>query len=192
MRASIKFFGEVGKDYMPYMVIKVSEVTNEMMSKVEEAIQSRIENKDVTFMSYTDSMREAYSSERRMRNTVIIGCVVSILIALFGLIGYVRDESQRRSKEMAVRKINGATVRELVGIYVSEIMKLSVPAIILGNVGAWFAASAWLRNFSEKIALSPWFFILADVTIILLVSVCVIVNSLSISRSNPVESLKNE
>ena len=191
-RASIKFYGEVGKDHMPFMAIKVSEVTTEMMAKVEEVIQARIENKDVVVKSYKDSMREAYSSERRMRNTIIIGCLVSIIIALFGLIGYVRDESQRRSKEMAVRKINGATVKEIMGIYVAEIMKLSIPAIILGNVGAWFAASAWLRNFSEKIALSPWFFILADVTIILLVSGCVIVNSLRISRSNPVESLKNE
>ena len=191
-RASIKFYGEVGKDYMPFMAIKVSEVTTEMMAKVEEVIQARIENKDVVVKSYKDSMREAYSSERRMRNTVIIGCLVSIIIALFGLIGYVRDESQRRSKEMAVRKINGATVKEIMGIYVAEIMRLSIPAIILGNVGAWFAASAWLRNFSERIALSPWFFILADVAIILLISGCVIVNSLRISRSNPVESLKNE
>ena len=192
MRASIKFFGEVGKDYMPYMAIKVSEVSNEMMAKVEEVIQGRIENKDVVVKSYTDSMREAYASERRMKNTVIIGCVVSIIIALFGLIAYVRDESQRRSKEMAVRKINGATVREIIGIYVIEIMKLSIPALIIGNVGAYFAASAWLKNFSEKIPLSPWYFILADVVIILLVAGCVISNSLSISKSNPVESLKNE
>ena len=191
-RASIRFHGQVGKDYMPLMVIKVTEVTTETIAKVEEVIQARIENKDVVVKSYKDSMWEAYSSERRMRNTVIIGCLISIIIALFGLIGYVRDESQRRSKEMAVRKINGATVKEIMGIYVAEIMKLSIPAIILGNVGAWFAASAWLRNFSEKIALSPWFFILADVAIILLISGCVIVNSLRISRSNPVESLKNE
>lgn len=191
-RASIKFFGEVGKAHMPFMAVKVSEVSNEMIAKVEEVIQTRIGNKDVVVKAYRDSMRDAYSNERRMRNTVIIGCVVSILIALFGLIGYIRDESQRRSKEMAVRKINGATVRELVGIYVAEIMKFSIPAIVLGNVGAYFAASAWLRNFSEKIALSPWYFILADVVIILLVSGCVIMNSLSISRSNPVDSLKNE
>ena len=191
-RASIKFYGEVGKDYMPYMAIKVSEVTTEIMAKVEEVIQARIENKDVVVKSYKDSMREAYSSERRMRNTVIIGCLVSIIIALFGLIGYVRDESHRRSKEMAVRKINGATVKEIMGIYIAEIIRLSIPAIILGNIGAWFAASAWLRNFSEKIALSPWFFILADAAIILLVTVCVIFNSLRISRSNPIESLKNE
>ena len=191
-RASIKFYGEVGKDHMPFMAIKVSEVTTEMMAKVEEVIQARIENKDVVVKSYKDSMREAYSSERRMRNTVIIGCLVSIIIALFGLIGYVRDESHRRSKEMAVRKINGATVKEIMGIYIAEIIRLSIPAIILGNIGAWFAASAWLRNFSEKIALSPWFFILADAAIILLVTVCVIFNSLRISRSNPIESLKNE
>ena len=78
------------------------------------------------------------------------------------------------------------------GIYVAEIMKLSIPAIILGNVGAYFAASAWLKNFSEKIALSPWYFVLADIVIIALVSFCIIMNSLRISRSNPVESLKNE
>ena len=191
-RASIKFYGEVGKDYMPFMAIKVSEVSNEMMKKVEDIIQSRIENKDVVVKAYKDSMREAYSGERRMRNTVLSGCIVSILIALFGLIGYIRDESQRRSKEMAVRKINGASSKEIIGIYVKEILKLSLPALILGNAGAYFAATLWLKNFSEKIALSPWYFILADLVIIALVTFCVIMNSLRISRSNPVESLKNE
>lgn len=191
-RASIKFFGETGKNHMPFMAIKVDEVTNEMIAKVEEVIQSRIEVKDVAVKAYKDSMREAYSSERRMKNTVVIGCVVSIIITLFGLIGYIRDESQRRSKEMAVRKINGATVKEIVSIYVTEIMRLSLPAIIIGNVGAYFAATLWLKNFSERIALSPWYFIMADIVIIVLTACCVILNSLRISRSNPVESLKNE
>ena len=191
-RASVKFYGEVGKDYMPFMAIKVSELTSEMIAKVEEVIQARIENKDVVVKSYKDSIREAYSNERRMRNTVIIGGLVSIIIALFGLIGYVQDESQRRSKEMAIRKINGASVREIIVIYVAEIIKLSIPALIIGNIGAYFAATAWLKNFSEKITLSPWYFILADSLIIALVAACVVMNSLRISRSNPVESLKNE
>ena len=191
-RAGIKFYGEVGKDHMPFMAIKVSEVSNEMMRKVEDIIQSRIENKDVVVEAYKDSMREAYSGERRMRNTVLAGCIVSILIALFGLIGYIRDESQRRSKEVAVRKINGASSKEILGIYIIEIMKLSIPAIIIGNAGAWFAAILWLKNFSERISISPGYFIFADIVIIVLVTLCVIMNSLRISRSNPVESLKNE
>ena len=191
-RASIRFHGEVGKDYMPLMLIKVTEVTTEMMAKVEEVIQARIENKDVVVKSYKDSMRDAYSSERRMRNTVIIGCLVSIIIALFGLIGYIRDESQRRSKEMAVRKINGATSKEILRIYAMEIMRLSIPAIIIGNAGAYFAATIWLKNFSERITLSAWYFVIPDIVILLLVTCCVVLNSLRVSRSNPVESLKNE
>ena len=191
-RASIRFYGATGTDYMPHMLVKVDDVSQETIGKIESAIQSRISDKDVNVVAYKDSMREAYSDERRMRNTVIAGCAVSIIIALFGLIGYVRDESQRRSKEMAVRKINGASVKEIVTLYVAEILRVSIPAIILGNVGAYFAASLWLKNFSEKIVLSPWYFILADVVIVLLVTATVIANSLRISRSNPVESLKNE
>ncbi len=191
-RASIKFYGEVGKGHMPFMAVKVREVTRETIDKVENIIQSRIENKDVVVKAYKDSMKEAYESEKRMRDLIIVGSIVSIIIALFGLIGYIRDESQRRSKEMAVRKINGASVNEIVGIYVGEIMKLSIPAIIIGNVGAYFAAGSWLKNFSERITLSPWYFILADIVIIILVTDSVVLNSLRISRSNPVDSLKNE
>ncbi len=191
-RASIKFYGEVGISYMPCMIIEVNEVSEAIMSKVEETIQSRIENKDIEVKAYKDSMREAYSGERRMRNLMMSGCIVSILIALFGLIGYIRDESQRRSKEMAVRKINGASVREIISIYVNEIMKLSIPAMLLSNIGAYFASGIFLKNFSEKVSLSLWFFILTDIVIILLVGTSVILNSLRISRSNPVDSLKNE
>ncbi len=191
-RASIKFLGKVGEHHMPFMAIKVRNVSRESIDKVEALIQSHIEHKDIEVKAYKDSMREAYSEERKMRNTVFVGCVVSILIALFGLIGYIRDESQRRSKEMAVRKINGASAKEIIGVYVAEIVKLCVPAMIFGNIGAYFASMVWLKNFSEKIALSPWYFILADVVILLLVVACVVLNSLRISRSNPVESLKNE
>ena len=191
-RASIKFLGETGSTSLNFMAIKVSDISTEMIARVEESIQARIENKEIEVKAYRDSMREAYSDERKMRNTVMAGCAVSIIIALFGLVGYVHDESQRRSKEMAVRKINGASVMEIIGIYVTEITKLSIPALIIGNAGAYFASTLWLKNFSEKIALSPWYFILADIFIMMLVIACAVLNSLKISRSNPVESLKNE
>ncbi len=191
-RASIKFLGETGSTSLNFMAIKVSDISTEMIARVEESIQARIENKEIEVKAYRDSMREAYSDERKMRNTVMAGCAVSIIIALFGLVGYVHDESQRRSKEMAVRKINGASVMEIIGIYVTEITKLSIPALIIGNAGAYFASTLWLKNFSEKIALSPWYFILADIFIMMLVIACAVLNSLKILRSNPVESLKNE
>ena len=193
-RASIKFLGEIGKDedWMPFMAIKVNEVSRELIEKVQNIIQSRIENKVVEVKAYKDSMREAYSGERRTKNTVIIGCIISIVIALFGLIGYIRDESQRRSKEMAIRKINGASVKEIITIYIKEVLKIGIVALILGNAGAYYAAHLWLQNFSEKITLSPWYFIGADIIIIILIITTIILNSIRISKANPVESLKNE
>lgn len=191
-RASVKFYGEVGKDYMPFMAIKVREVNTQTIDKVERIIQKRIEHKEVEVRAYKDSMREVYSGERRMRNTVMAGCLVSILIAIFGLVGYVRDESQRRSKEMAVRKINGATTTDVIKVYIYEILKLSLVAIIIGNIGGYYVASVWLENFSEKISLSAWYFVATDLLIILMIVATVVINSLRIASANPVELLKNE
>ncbi len=191
-RASVKFLGEIGEAWMPFMAIKVNEVSRELIGKVQNIIQSRIENRVIEVKAYKDSMREAYSGERRTKNTVIIGCIVSIVIALFGLIGYIRDESQRRSKEMAIRKINGAGVKEIITIYIKEVLKIGIVALILGNAGAYYAAHLWLQNFSEKISLSPWYFMGADIIIIILIIITIVLNSLRISRANPVESLKNE
>ena len=191
-RASIKFLGRTGSEYMPFMVIKVDNVSPEIIEKTRQVIQERIPDKEIEVKAYKDSMREAYSNEKRMKNTILAGCIISIIIALFGLMGYIRDESRRRSKEMAIRKINGAATYEIIRIYVIEILKIAAVAVVAGNIGAWFTAGIWLENFSEKVTLSPLFFIAADVVIIILVLSTIVASSLRISRSNPVESLRNE
>lgn len=191
-RASVKFYAKVGEGYMPYMLVKVDVVNREVMDKADAVLKEAFPEREIVFTAYRDAMREAYSDERKMRNTVLAGCAICILIALFGLVGYVRDESERRSKEMAVRKINGASVRDILGMFVGEILKLGIVAVLLADVGAFFAAGVWLENFAERISLSPWIFIVADVIVLAIVTVTVVLNCLRISHSNPVESLKNE
>jgi len=143
-------------------------------------------------VSFKEEIRGLYSEDRKMRNTIMIGCIFSVLIALFGLIGYIRDESVRRSKEMAVRKINGASTNEIMNIFIKDVFKLIIIAVIIGDIGAWLAAGGWLRQFAEKITLTPWYFLAADIIVMALIIGAVIMNCLRISRSNPVESLKNE
>ncbi|MGM9736214.1 MAG: ABC transporter permease [Candidatus Cryptobacteroides sp.] len=191
-RASVKFYGKVGEGYMPYMIVKVNEVGREIMDKADEVLKETFTEREIVFTAYKDEMREAYSDERKMRNTVLSGCAICILIALFGLVGYVHDESERRSKEVAVRKINGASIKDILGLFVGEIMKLGIVAALLADAGAFFAAKVWLENFAEKITLSPLIFIAADIMVLAIVAATVVLNCLRISRSNPVESLKNE
>ena len=190
-RASVKFIGKVGESYMPYILVKVNEVDRNVMDEADAVLSEIFPEREIVFTAYKDAMRNAYKEERRMRNTVLSGCAICILIALFGLAGYVWDESERRSKEVAVRKINGATVRDILGLFVREIGLLGIVAALLADAGAFFTANVWLENFAEKISLSPLIFLSADIIILAIVATTVILCCLRISRANPVDSLKD-
>lgn len=194
-RPSIKFWmdGNIEDSInMPLVMIKLDNVNQDIIRRIQQIVDTMYPERRLEIVSFKEEIRDLYSEDRKMRNTIVIGCLFSVLIALFGLIGYIRDESVRRSKEMAVRKINGASTNEIMIIFISDVFKLILIAVVIGDVGAWLAADGWLRQFSEKITLTPWYLVAADVFVVALIIGAVIINSLRISRSNPVESLKNE
>ena len=190
-RPSALFYGEIGSmdSWMPHVMFKAQP---ESLPKVKEALESVLEDREINIVSYEEQMRAAYDDSRKMRNTMAIGSVFSLLIALLGLIGFIRDESLRRSKEMAVRKINGATTRDILGVFATDILKLSAVAAILACIGAFIVARRWLEQFAEKVSLNPLYFIGGAVLVLAIVLGVVVLNCLRIARANPVESLKNE
>ena len=190
-RPSALFYGEIGSmsSWMPHVLFKVQPAS---LDRVKEALEKALEGREINIISYEEQMRAAYDDSRKMRNTMAIGSVFSLLIALLGLIGFIKDESLRRSKEMAVRKINGATTRDILGVFSMDIMKLSIAAALIACVGAFFVASRWLEQFAEKVSLNPLYFIGGALLVLAIVLGVVVLNCLRIARANPVESLKNE
>ena len=190
-RPSALFYGEVGSmsSWMPHTFFKVRP---EALPKVRQALEQALEGREINILSYEEQMRAAYADSKKMRNTMAIGAVFSLLIALLGLIGFIRDESLRRSKEMAVRKINGATTRDILGVFAVDILKLSGVMAVIACIAAFFVARKWLEQFAEKVSLSPLYFIGGAVLVLLIVLGVVVLNCLKIARANPVESLKNE
>ena len=189
LRPSVMFHGEIGKDYMPHILFKVNPVS---LPAVRAALEQALEGREIDIVSYEDAMRAAYADSRKMRNTMALGAVFSLLIALLGLIGFIRDESLRRSKEMAVRKINGATTRDILGVFAKNILALSSVMAVIACVAAYFVAHKWLEQFAEKVSLNPLYFIGGAALVLLIVLGVVVMNCLRIARANPVESLKNE
>ena len=190
-RPSAWFYGEVGSEnyWMPHILFKVRP---ESLPKAREALSQALEGKEIDIISYEEQMRAAYSDVKKVRNTMALGAVFSLLIALMGLIGFIRDESLRRSKEMAVRKINGATSQDILGIFAASILKLSAVMAVLACVAAFFVANKLLEMFAEKVPLHPLYFIGGALLVLLIVLGVVVLNCLHIARVNPVESLKNE
>ena len=194
-RPSVKFWddGNAEDSYkMPLVMIKLNKVNQDIIGRIQQIVDELYPERRLEIVSFKEEIRGLYSEDRKMRNTIMIGCIFSVLIALFGLIGYIRDESVRRSKEMAVRKINGASTKEIMNIFIKDVFKLILIAVVIGDIGAWLAAEGWLRQFAEKITLTPWYFLATDIIVMALIIGAVILNCLHISRSNPVESLKNE
>jgi len=93
---------------------------------------------------------------------------------------------------MAVRKINGATTQDILGIFALDIMKLSTGMAVIASIGAVFVARKWLEQFAEKISLHPLYFVGGALLVLTIVLGIVVLNCLRIARENPVESLKNE
>ena len=188
-RPSVIFRGEMDSAYMPHILFKVDPAS---LPKVRATLEQALEGQDIDIFSYEEQMRAAYADSKKMRNTMALGAVFSLLIALLGLIGFIRDESLRRSKEMAVRKINGATTRDILRIFASDIMKLSLVMAVAACAGAFFVARKWLEHFAEKVSLSPLYFLGGLLLVLAIVLAVVILNCLKIARENPVVSLRNE
>lgn len=194
------FYTEADKDVDKYdwsglmhtIVIKLSEVTPASMRKVEKTIKEVAPDSDAEVKSYSETLVNMYDSTKQMKRTYELGALFALLIAVIGLISYVRDENFRRSAEIAVRKVNGAQSSEIVSMLVTDILKVAVFAVIIGDAGAWLVAHYWLQQFPVKIALNPLFFIAADIIVLAIIVSVIVIGSLRIAHTNPVESLKNE
>lgn len=192
-RPSVLFYGDFDDDsYMPFLIFKTNGKLDEAsMQKITSAVSEVLNGKEVHIISWADKMRSAYDDSLKMRNTVLIGSVFALMIAIIGLIGFVRDESNRRSKEMAIRKINGATAADVLKIFAWDVLKLSLVLSVAACIFTYFVAHKWLEQFAERIGLSPLYFLVGALFVILIVTIVVVLSSNRVARMNPVKSLKN-
>ena len=175
-----------------YIVIRLQSLTPQAIRQVSDVLKRMLPDKDIVVIPYKAEMAYLYNDSRLMRNTVMIGGIITLLIALIGLIGYVRDETNRRSKEIAIRKVNGATAAQVIALLSREIGYLALPATLLGAGFAYLAGKSWLEQYPEKITLSPWMFLAGILFTILTIFVCVTLQSWRIATENPANSIKTE
>ena len=195
MKPSCYFYGYNGngsqKRYRN-LLVKVSHADRKTMQKLQDAVNEVAKEEELEVKNYAAEVRAQYADNRKMRNTILVGALFALLISLIGLIGYVSDEANRRSKEIALRKVHGAVSGEIVKMFVGEVLKLSLVAAAVGAVGAFFLARKWIEQFAFRIDLSPWYFIGAAAIVLAIVGLVIGISSWRIARMNPVKSLKDE
>lgn len=165
---------------------------NNVMQKFTDIFNSGIPRGEAKIYSLKTVQENRYQAQKGFRNALYMGSAIILLVTLLGLLGYLNDEIVRYRKSLAIRKINGAAVNDIVRIFVFDVCKIALPCVVLGLVGAWFLSIRWLSNFSLQITPHWFIFVLVGVIILLLVGVVAVLNSLKAAMQNPVKSLKYE
>lgn len=189
IRPTLLLYGETGGSVV---LIKMRELGTDAIGKVNAVMDELLPEKEVVVSVYSDMLVRQYSDMMNFRKSISVASVIVMVIVLVGLVGYMRDETARRQKEIAVRKINGATVADILAVLGREILKMTGPALLIGIAVAYLVSVRWMQEFSVK---APFSFTLALGCAVLLAVIAVVavsLSALSVARRNPAETIKNE
>ena len=178
-------------DPMTFLVIRVSDLNPEVTGAIQAALDS-VDPERFELLTYASVVNDIYTPVRTVRESVLAAGLVTVVIALLGLVGYTADETGRRRKEVALRKINGARPAEIIGIFISGIGRFSVAAVIIGCVLSWFIFDMLLKSFELKVQPPLWLFFVTAAGLLAVLAAVVAARCLAIARTNPADSLRTE
>jgi ABC-type antimicrobial peptide transport system permease subunit len=144
------------------------------------------------FHFLNDDFDKLYRSEERISRILTFFSFLAIIISCLGLIGLSSFMTMRRTKEIGIRKINGARSDEIFSLLSGEYLKWVLVSIIIACPIAWYAMHKWLQNFAYHIDIRLWIFALAGVIALLIALLTVSVQSYKAASKNPVDALRYE
>ena len=181
-----------GNIYAGKIVVRFTELNAENLTAVQKVCDEFYPDAELTVKRYADELADSYRETHNTRDLLLIGCLASLLITLIGLIGYVRDEVQRRSRELAIRKVLGATVGEVQKLFLRGIALIALPSVLVGIIGGWFFSTLLLQQFGEQIQLLWYIFLANALAVLIVITAVVSLQTHHVATSNPIKYLKTE
>lgn len=175
-----------------FVLVKASSNPGEVVKLLSESWQKY--NPDIPFeyVFLDDTYQELYRAEATASKTVSVGMGIAILLAFMGLFAMAHYATEKRVKEIGVRKVNGATIAEILMLLNKDFVKWVLLAVAIASPIAFYAMFKWLGNFAYKTDLSWWVFALAGLMSMMIALVTVSWQSWRAATRNPVEALRYE
>ncbi len=146
----------------------------------------------ISFEFYKYKHQASYEEEEDMCLTVQIFACLAIVIAILGLTGFTGDEVARRTKEIAIRKVNGASSLSITLLLLQNICYLALFSIPFALAGAYYFGSFWLEDFAYRIPLNLWILAGGAFFTLLIILITVLLKSQKGIRARPAKALKSE
>ncbi len=145
---------------------------------------------DYTFLG--DSFSKMYEKEQRTRWLMQTATFITIFISCMGLFGLAMFTTERRTKEISIRKVMGASVTNILTMLNKEVVALIAVSLLIASPVAWFLIHKWLQKFAYHTNLNLWVFILAGAGAMLIALVTISFRTMRSAAANPVKGLRNE
>jgi ABC-type antimicrobial peptide transport system permease subunit len=165
---------------------------NNTLAQVETIWKETYPDADFEYSFMDDTIKQFYENEQKTATLLQWATGLAILISCLGLLGLVMYTTERRKKEIGVRKILGASVLQLNLLLSKDFLKLVLIAFLIATPIAWYGLNYWLEGFANKTSISWWVFVLSGLSMVTLALVIMSIKTIGSASTNPVESLRTE
>lgn len=164
----------------------------EMMQRLQAAWHSVVPDTPFVAKTADDRLGDFYRPDQQRARLFSAGAVLAIAIACVGLYGLASFNTARRVKEIGIRKVLGASTRDVLLLLVGQFIRPVLIANLIAWPIAWMAMRAWLAGFDQRIALSPGYFIAATVAALAISILTVLGQAWRVARAEPGRALRYE
>jgi putative ABC transport system permease protein len=141
---------------------------------------------------FDETIANFYKKEQQFAQVLNTATGIAIFISCMGLFGLVAFTTQRRTKEIGIRKILGASVSQIVQLLSKDFIRLVIVGIVIASPIAYYFMDKWLQDFAYRVDISWWIFALAGIVAIVIALLTVSYQSIKAALANPVKSLRTE
>ena len=174
-----------------YIKVATADISH-TLKEIEAKMKSISGNENIGYQFMDDHFKEVYRSERQAGTMIAIIGGLAITIACLGLLSLAAFIIIRRTKEIGIRKVVGASVRNIAFMLSKDFLKLVFIAMLIAFPIAWWAMNEWLQSFAYRITIGPGVFIISGGTIVLITLLTISFQAIKAAVANPVKSLRTE
>lgn len=166
--------------------------TAKVIARVEQEWAALGTDRPLEYHFMDETLDKAYRSERRIGTIALIFALMSVFVSCLGLFGLAAYMTERRTKEIGVRKVLGASVAGITGLLAKDFLKSVLIAVIIASPIASYLMQRWLSDFAWHIEIRWWIFVLAGGIAVVIAAMTVSFQSIRAALADPVQSLKSE
>ena len=175
-----------------FLSVNIKGDVPDALNKIRHSYKKIYPGEPFNLRFYDEVFDAYYKKEERESTAIAIISFIAIIITCMGLVGQAKQLSLSKAKEIGIRKINGATIAEMMLAIPKNFLQCFAVAFVFSIPIAWYAMDKWLENFAFKAIISWWIFALSGGVVLLILTSFILWQTWKAASANPVDIIKTE